>query len=282
MRFLRSLVVLAVFAVVLLLPVAALTYSTGAPFGRAGAPPYGNTCSASGCHASFALDSGPGTLSLETASTYTPGEALTLRVRMTQAAMAKAGYQLTVVDAQNTHVGTFALPDGASKQADALGQYVTHSADGTTLTGTDERVWEVLWTPPADAGPVTVYAAAVAADGNRTASGDHVYTAHATLQAATVTAREAPATTQRFVLDGAYPNPTASAPRLRFALAQAEPVVVRLYDALGRTVRSLDLGVQPAGAHEILLPIDELAAGPLFYEVATPTARETRSLLLVK
>ncbi|ARA94593.1 hypothetical protein AWN76_016475 [Rhodothermaceae bacterium RA] len=266
-----------------LLPALALTNSVGAPTGRAGDPPLGSTCAAGGCHASYPLNSGPGALQIEAPDTYVPGEPLTIRVRVSQADMVKAGFQVTVRDVHQLHAGQLALVDAtASKNADALGQYVTHTRTGTAPTADGERVWEVTWSAPEDVGPVTIYAAGLAANGNNTASGDHVYTTRHTLTPATASSIEPAALPGRFTLHPAYPNPFTTSTRIRFDLARSEAVTLRLIDGLGRTVHMLDLGVQPAGPHEAYLSGDGLPAGLYVYELRTPHGRATRPVLLVK
>lgn len=266
-----------------LLPAIALTSSVGAPAGRAGEPPIENTCAASGCHASFPLNSGPGAVSIDAPDTYTPGEPLTIRVRVSQADMAKAGFQVTIKDANQSHTGQLALLDAAaSKNADAFGNYVTHTRPGTALTGDGERVWDVQWSSPDDVGPVTIYAAGLAANGNNVASGDHVYTTSRTLTPATASSTETDLLPTSFTLRQAYPNPFSTSTRIRFDLHQAEPVTIRLIDGLGRAVRTLDLGTQPAGPHEVYLSADGLPAGLYAYELRTPHGRQARPILLVK
>jgi hypothetical protein len=50
-----------------------------------------------------------------------------------------------------------------------------------------------------------------------------------------------------------YPNPTIGAATLAFTLAEPAEITLTLYDALGRRVRTLAEGPQPAGEHEITL-----------------------------
>jgi hypothetical protein len=85
-----------------------------------------------------------------------------------------------------------------------------------------------------------------------------------------------------FHLARAYPNPFTTATTIEYDLQQAAPVELALYDALGRRVRLLDLGGQPAGIHEITLDAEALPAGMYLYELRTPLAREARPLLLIK
>ncbi len=60
-----------------------------------------------------------------------------------------------------------------------------------------------------------------------------------------------------FALEQNYPNPFSLAPvapatQIRFALPQPVRISVRIYNALGQTVRTLFDGAKSAGAHELL------------------------------
>jgi len=57
-----------------------------------------------------------------------------------------------------------------------------------------------------------------------------------------------------------FPNPTVGAATLAYSLAEPAEVTLTLFDALGRRVRTLAEGPQPAGAHEVTLEAD-LPAG---------------------
>ena len=59
----------------------------------------------------------------------------------------------------------------------------------------------------------------------------------------------------------AGPNPVRAATTLRFALPAASDVRLAVVDALGRTVRRLDLGARPAGADDAVLSAGGLAPG---------------------
>jgi hypothetical protein len=61
--------------------------------------------------------------------------------------------------------------------------YVEHTTAGARLGTTGSITFQFDWTPPAtDVGPVSVYIAANAANGNnQDDAGDHIYTASFTL-----------------------------------------------------------------------------------------------------
>jgi phospholipase/lecithinase/hemolysin len=55
----------------------------------------------------------------------------------------------------------------------------------------------------------------------------------------------------QFALDGSYPNPTRSASTVSFALDEATPVTLAVYDVMGRKVATLIDAPMDAGQHEV-------------------------------
>jgi hypothetical protein len=66
---------------------------------------------------------------------------------------------------------------------------------------------------------------------------------------------------ERLALEGAYPNPLREATAIQFAVPEAGPVLVAVYDALGREVARLADGEHPTGRHEVTLDASGLATG---------------------
>ena len=89
-------------------------------------------------------------------------------------------------------------------------------------------------------------------------------------------------TPHTFALEAAYPNPFN--PQTTLAYSLAAPVYVRLavYDALGREVRVLQDGPQPAGQHRMVFDARDLSSGLYLYRLETPAFQATRSMLLLK
>ncbi len=272
-------------AALVLYPLAALSNLGGALPSRTGAPLPGGgfelTCgNGTTCHNDFAVDSGPGRLTIDGPDHYGPGAVLDLTLRVEQNDKVLFGFEMTVKDADSEHVGTLELIDPTTtKFATATNtNYVTHSRQGNL-----QNAWTVRWiAPDQDVGPVTVYAAGNAADGGGTRTGDHVYTASKTLTFATGTAVEETPARRAFTLERAYPNPFSGQTTVGYTLRRAAPVTLALYDALGRRVRLLDLGTQAAGPHQVRLDAEGLPAGLYLYELRTPDAREARPLMRLK
>ncbi len=87
---------------------------------------------------------------------------------------------------------------------------------------------------------------------------------------------------QRVVLEPAWPNPFNPSTTLRFAVREAQPVQVILFDALGRRVRTLFDGAVPAGEMQTLrIDGSGLPSGVYFVRLtgAVETAMQRLTLL---
>ena len=83
-------------------------------------------------------------------------------------------------------------------------------------------------------------------------------------------------------LDQNYPNPAKGLTRISYQLPKSMGVNIKLYDALGREVRTLvDIG-KPAGAHTIYLDAGDLPSGIYFYRFEADGVIQTRSMSVVR
>ncbi len=69
----------------------------------------------------------------------------------------------------------------------------------------------------------------------------------------------------------AYPNPFSSATIIEYLLRERSSVKIRIYDVMGRQVRSLVDRTEEAGPHSVTLDGSDLPAGSYLYEVVTTT-----------
>ncbi len=84
-------------------------------------------------------------------------------------------------------------------------------------------------------------------------------------------------------LEPNYPNPFNPTTTIRFALPEAGPVSLEVYDVLGRRVaRLLDRDPREAGWHAVRFDATGLASGIYFYRVEIGRQRQVRKMLLVK
>lgn len=183
-------------------PILLYAYSTGPPAAKTGAPGEG-VCR--DCHGG---GSGGGKVELRFPGgmVYTPGVKQQLTITITDAVASWYGFELSArVAGDNSQAGTLAIAQGESNirvicsdfrprgtggcPASAPIEYIEHSPARQTNT------FRIEWTPPAaDRGPVNIYLAANAANGNGAPTGDSIYTANYTLTPA-----------------GASPGPSVSA-----------------------------------------------------------------------
>ncbi len=80
-----------------------------------------------------------------------------------------------------------------------------------------------------------------------------------------------------------YPNPFAVSTRIDFGVHKAGPVTLRVYDVLGREVRTLIDRVLPVGSnHSVTLEADDLPSGIYFYQLRTEGHQLSGKMLLVR
>ena len=182
--------------VFLTLPILLLAFSVGPDPRHTGAPG-DQTCARSGCHTGTAVNGGGGRVELQLPGglTYVPGQKQRIAVVITDgnATTRNYGFQATArlgSNEANGQAGTFSLVGrdvilcvdgrertGASCPSTAALEFISHG-DASNRTGR----FEFDWTAPAtDVGPVKIYFAGNAANGNGAATGDRIYTANVTL-----------------------------------------------------------------------------------------------------
>lgn len=93
-------------------------------------------------------------------------------------------------------------------------------------------------------------------------------------------------------LIGNYPNPFNPDTWIAYKLAQESDVTVRIYDAMGKLVRTMQLGVKPAGVYieqESAAYWDgktdtgeEVSSGVYFYSLLTDQAIYTKKMVIAK
>jgi uncharacterized protein (TIGR03437 family) len=188
-------------AVIIGAPFVAWAFSRG-PNAHLTAVPGTGEGNCTACHAGTALNGGGGSAAITASGgAYTPGQKQTLTITINDAAAQRYGFEMTarLASDRTKQAGTFTPREGqrvlcASTSVDDTGkvrsgdacdsstplEFIEHSQPSTTNTITVE------WTAPASgAGPVELYLAANAANGNGTPGGDHIYTATLTLQPST-------------------------------------------------------------------------------------------------
>ena len=85
-----------------------------------------------------------------------------------------------------------------------------------------------------------------------------------------------------FELEQNYPNPFNPSTNINFSLPHESPVVVRVFDALGRVQETLVDEVLQAGNYVVDYHAAGLASGMYFYRIEAPGFTSTRKFTLLK
>ncbi|HEU0140980.1 MAG TPA: choice-of-anchor V domain-containing protein [Bryobacteraceae bacterium] len=189
-------------SVAILSTIPALIYGfASGPLPNKSGAPGGGLCTE--CH----VGSAAGTSIAVTAAsgtTYTPGQAQQITVRITEAANVY-GFQATARTSGNQQAGSFTSGAGMKVISGEGFQFIEHNTPSSNSTFTFQ------WTPPANAsGDITIYAAGNAANGNGDHTGDHIHSGRLTLTAAG-SQQPRPTIGQNGVLNGASFQPQIAA-----------------------------------------------------------------------
>ena len=85
-----------------------------------------------------------------------------------------------------------------------------------------------------------------------------------------------------FALDQNFPNPFNPTTNIRYSIPFVSKVSLKVYDILGREVRTLVNSVQSPGQYTVTLDAHQLASGVYFYRINAGTFSETKKLVLVR
>jgi hypothetical protein len=116
---------------------------------------------------------------------YAPGETYLLELVLTLPGMQAAGFQLAFRHFEDmSQAGVVAVPESERRRVGLMHerdvQFAHQLIDSSEVAESGAARWTVLWTAPESGERVVVHAAAVAADGDESQLGDHVYTLEAT------------------------------------------------------------------------------------------------------
>lgn len=300
-RFLRALALPAAavglaLAAVVAAPRPAATYPFGSTGGFDGSNFDGGvvrTCAISGCHASYPLNSGTGSVAISVPSAVQPGQTVPVTVTVvnttTPAPGSAFGRRQGFEVASKTADGA---PAGTPTITDAANTHLTFGADATvthTTSGTARSSWTYSWTAPAAPATVTFTAAGNAANGGdldgsgNNSTGDYIYTARRTVQVGSVAAGETPIASARLALGAPHPNPVRTGrAALRLTLGESADVTVRIVDGRGRTVRTVASAPRGAGETAVLVPTDGLAPGLYFVVAEAGALRAVQPLTVAR
>jgi len=85
-----------------------------------------------------------------------------------------------------------------------------------------------------------------------------------------------------FALDQNYPNPFNPTTTIRYSIPFTSKVSLRVFDVLGREVRTLVNSIQTPGQYTVLLNAQNLASGVYFYRMNAGSFSQTKKLMLLR
>jgi uncharacterized protein (TIGR03437 family) len=172
------------------MPVAVFAHSYGPAPRKTGAPG-DDPLACTACHTGTAFNSGSGSIKiiLQGGPFYVPGFRQRITVQVADPGQQRWGFELTARlsrDLQNGQAGdlnpvdnqTQVICEDAGPKPCATGvQFIEQTSAGTRNGTSGGATFQFDWNPPTtDAGPVTLFAAGNAANGNGSPTGDLIYT----------------------------------------------------------------------------------------------------------
>jgi hypothetical protein len=85
-----------------------------------------------------------------------------------------------------------------------------------------------------------------------------------------------------FSLKQNYPNPFNPNTLISYAIPTNEFVTLKVYDKLGREIRTLVSEMKSAGTHHVNFLADDLASGIYFYKIQAGNFTDTKKMMLIK
>ncbi len=85
-----------------------------------------------------------------------------------------------------------------------------------------------------------------------------------------------------FILYQNYPNPFNPTTTINYQIPKYGMVTIKIYDILGREIKTLVNEYKPAGRYNITFNASNLASGVYFYRLQAGEFTETKKLLLLK
>lgn len=217
--------------------------------GRTNAPGE-TTCT--GCHNSFALNSGGGSILIACPTLinwqYTPGVTYPITVTVSKTGVNKYGFSLEALQASGANGGALTVTNATEtwlKSVTVLGnsrQAITHK---TVATSTGTHTFTFNWVAPAtNIGNVTFYAAGNCANGLNNTSSDYIYTASQVVTPATAGIIT---NTQPLQQVTVFPNPVSDFVNVHFTNSKTQAVKIELYDLNAKFQELLYIGTENTG-----------------------------------
>ncbi|MDP4173496.1 MAG: S8 family serine peptidase [Bacteroidota bacterium] len=87
---------------------------------------------------------------------------------------------------------------------------------------------------------------------------------------------------EQYSLEQNYPNPFNPSTTINYSLAKSSQVELKIYDMLGREVKTLVNKIQNAGHYKVHFDASQLKSGVYIYLLQTPEFRESKKLMILR
>ncbi len=235
--------------------------------GRAAATgsPGETTCNTSGCHNSFTINTGGGSVTIASPTltnwSYVPNQTYTIDVTVAKTGVKLFGLGFEALTSAGANAGTLTAGTGTViKSATITGNSrasVTHAKNGGT--GTDSHVFTFTWKAPAtDIGKITFYCSGNAANGTGSTTGDYIYsTSKVVTSPSTLGIAEQVTLSKQISI---YPNPATDQVQILNMANQSDVMNVSVIDTKGalisqqenvRSNEAIDISTMKAGLYSL-------------------------------
>ncbi len=210
--------------------------------GRAGVTgsPNENTCNQSGCHNSFTVNTGGGSVTIAAPALtnweYVPGQTYTINVTVAKSGASLFGLGFEALNSSGANAGTLtAGSDTKILSAPIAGNNrtnIVHTGSGNATS--NSHTFSFTWRAPAsNIGNVTFYCAGNAANRNGMTSGDYIYTISQIVKPAALTGIEEGAFAKQVTV---YPNPAVDYLQIENKSNLLPVMTVSILDLHGRLI----------------------------------------------
>jgi hypothetical protein len=202
-----------------------------------------NTCNQTGCHNSFAINTGGGSVKIAcptlTNWSYVPGQTYTINVTVAKTGLKLFGLGFEALTSAGANAGTLTAGTGTVIKSGTISgnsrASITHALNGGT--GTDSHTFTFTWkAPTTDIGKITFYCAGNATNSSKSVSGDYIYTTSQVVTSpSTVSIAEQVAFSKQISI---YPNPATDRLQILNTDNQSEMMNVSIIDLRGALISS--------------------------------------------
>jgi hypothetical protein len=228
----------------------AFTYDNGIA-GRTNSPGESNC---TGCHNSYGLNTGGGSVSIScptmTNWEYVAGQTYQINLTITKSGVSNWGFGFEALRSTGANGGTLTVTNTTQttiKSATVSGNLRTNLVHKVVNTGASPKTISFNWTAPTtNQGNITFYAAANAANGTGNTAGDYIYTTSQVVTPNTTAIQEVSNENIDFTV---FPNPAKQFLNISFSNKQNADLKIETYTIDGRFMDLLAMESISSGSH---------------------------------